>query len=248
MPRLPLLAALLLAAGCGGSSPSPIPGPPPPPPPESVRILFLGNSLTYTWDIPQLVAEMALRAGESKPVVTVITGPTASLEDHWISGQGLGPLRAGTQDILVMQQIPPDNPNASDFLREWSGRWADEARLYGTRPFIYAVWPPAGGELDLAIANSTAAANAKSMGLLPVAHAFRIAAQANPAPPLYGLDQYNPGPHGAFLAALVMCGMLFDRTLDDFPNLLADRITPAEEIVLRSAAAQAIQQFGLPGL
>jgi hypothetical protein len=208
---------------------------------------MLGNSLTFSWDVPGLLAQMAAAAGELRPVVTAITGPLATLESHWTSGRGLGPLRTGTYDVLIMQQIPPDNPDAYGFLLEWSGIWADEARRFPTRPFIYAVWPPEGGELDVAITNSTLAANAKSMGLLPVAHAFRIAAQASPAPPIYGLDGYNPSPHGAWLAALVMCAMLFDRPVADFPNVLTDRISPAEEAILRSAATQAVAQFGLPG-
>ena len=208
---------------------------------------MLGNSLTYTWDIPGLVADMAARAGELRPVVTAVTGPFASLESHWTSGTGLGPLRTGTYDVLIMQQIPPDNNDAYGFLLDWSGIWADEARRFATRPFIYAVWPPEGGALDTAIVNSTRAANAKSIGLLPVAHAFRFAAQATPAPPVYGQDGYNPAPHGAWLAALVMCVMLFERPVADFPNVLSDRITPAQEAILRTAAAEAVAQFGLPG-
>ena len=249
-PRALLLGFALLLGGCGGSSPtnqSPPPAPPPPPP-GTLRVLMLGNSLTYTWGIPSLLADMAAQAGELRPVVTAITGPFASLESHWTDGVGLGPLRTGTYDVLIMQQIAPDNGDAYGFLLDWSGIWADEARRFSTRPFIYAVWPPEGGELDVAITNSTNAANAKSMGLLPVAHAFRIAAQATPAPPIYGLDGYNPSPHGAWLAALVMSAMLFERPVADFPNVITDRITPSEEAILRSAAAQAVVQFGLPGL
>ncbi len=244
------LAFLVLAAtACSGTATTPQPTPPPPPPPPgTLQVLFLGNSLTYTWDIPGMVATMAAAAGELRPVATSVTGPTATLESHWVSGVGLGPLRSGRYDVVVMQQFPPDNPNAADDLFDWSGRWADEARQQQVRPFIYAVWPPEGGALDIAITNSTAAANAKSMGLFPVAQAFRIAAAATPSPRLYGNDGYNPGPDGAWLAALVLTSMLYERSVADFPNVLADRITPADEAVLRAAASQAIAQFGLPGL
>lgn len=247
--RVLSLATVLLLGGCGNTSPTDqSPPPPPPPAPGALQVLMLGNSLTYSWGIPGLIADMAAQAGEPRPRVTAVTGPFASLESHWTGGAGLGPLRTGDYDVLIMQQIPPDNDNSYAFLLDWSGVWADEARSVATRPFIYAVWPPEGGALDAAITNSTRAANAKSMGLLPVAHAFRIAARATQVPPVYGLDGYNPGPHGAWLAALVMCAMLFERPVADFPNVLTDRITPAEEAILRSAAAQAVAQFGLPGL
>jgi hypothetical protein len=247
--RSTLVMAAVLAA-CGGSPSDgtpPDPPPPPPPPPGTLKVLMLGNSLTYSWDIPALVAEMAAQAGELRPQVVSFTGATATLESHWTASAALGQLRTGGFDVLVMQQLPPDNPNASDFLRDWSGRWADEARLVDTRPVLYAVWPPEGGELDVAIANNTAAANAKSMGMFPVAQAFRLAAQANPVPPVYGNDGYNPSPQGAWLAALIMVAMLFDRPVADFPNVLADRISSSEEAVLRSIATSAIAQFGLQG-
>jgi hypothetical protein len=100
-----------------------------------------------------------------------------SLESHRSSGARLGPRRTGPHDVLIMQQSPTDNADASGFQLDRSSIWPDPARRALTRPFSHPVRRPAGGALDTAIANTTRAAHATSIGRLPVAHAIRIAAQ-----------------------------------------------------------------------
>ena len=248
LSRYSVVALLLLA--CGGSPSGPGTPPPPPPPPPvdgAMRVLLIGNSLTSTGDVPYLIAEMAALAGEPRPVVHSVAYANFSLEDHWQGGGALNLLRTGDYDVLVMQQGPSTAPASADHLLEWSGRWVDEARGLGTRPAIYAVWPPEGGDQDAGITNYTNAAAAKGAGLFPVSHAWRIEWQATPKPALYGPDRFHQGPDGAWLAALVICAMLFDRPAADFPNVLPNQISSTTAATLRSAATQAVAQFGLPG-
>lgn len=243
-----MVALLLLACGGSPAGPgTPPPAPPPPPVAGAMRVLMVGNSLTSTGDVPYLVAEMAAQAGEPRPVVHSVTYANFSLEDHWQGGGARNLLRTGAYDVLVMQQGPSTAPASADHLLEWSGRWADEARGVGTRPALYAVWPPDGGDLNAGITHYTNAAAAKGAALFPVSHAWRIAWQATPAPALYGPDRFHQGPDGAWLAALVICAMLFDRPVADFPNILPNQISPAMAATLRTAASQAVAQFGRPG-
>ena len=59
-----LFAVALLGSivGCAGSR---SPSAPPPARPSVYRVLFIGNSLTYTNDLPGTVAAMALGAGDT---------------------------------------------------------------------------------------------------------------------------------------------------------------------------------------
>lgn len=206
---------------------------------------MIGNSLTYTWNVPELVAEMAARAGEPRPVIRAVTYPDFSLEDHWNGGEALELLRTGRFDVIVMQQGPSTMAASQANLLEWSRRWVDEARRVGTRSALYAVWPPKGGDLDAAIASYLNAAVATGSALLPVSHAWRLAWQDTQRPPLHGPDNFHPGPDGAWLAALVIVAMLFDRPVADFANILPERIGAESERVLRSAATAAITTHGL---
>lgn len=249
----PLFLALLACAGSpagpggGPDIPPPPPAPPPPPPPgNQLRVLMLGNSLTYTWDVPGLVAEMAAQAGLVRPHIRSIAEPNFALEDHWEAGAALGTLRAGKYHVVVMQQGPSTLASSGDHLRQWARRWADEARTHGTSPAVYAVWPPAGGNLDAGITHYTLAATESGAALFPVAQAWRLAWADYPRPALYGPDQFHQGPDGAWLAALVIVAMLYDRPVSDFANVMADRIPQEIETVLRRAAKEAIRLYGRP--
>lgn len=205
---------------------------------------MIGNSLTYTWDVPGLVAEMAARSGAPRPHVQSFAYANYALEDHWENGPALGALRSGRYHVLVMQQGPSTLPSSYGYLLDWSGRWADEARRVGTRPALYAVWPPDGGDLDAGITNYTSAAAINAAGLFPVSHAWRLAWQGTPRPELYGPDRFHQGPDGAWLAALIIVAMIYDRPVTDFPNIMPDRIPPDIEAVLRAAATTAIAYHG----
>lgn len=244
----PIFLVLLACAGTPtvpGTDPD-VPPPTAPTPDGALRVLMIGNSLTYTWDVPGLVAEMAARAGLPRPQIRSIAEPNAALEDHWEAGTALGALRTGAYDVIVMQQGPSTLASSGAHLREWIRRWSDEARQRGTTPAVYAVWPPAGGNLDAGIAHYTEAATTSGAALFPVAQAWRLAWQDHPRPMLYGPDQFHQGPDGAWLAALVIVAMLHDRPVSSFANLLTDRIPAETEAVLRRAATEAIRQYGRP--
>ena len=242
MLRSLFAAATLLACAAG-----PVDLPPPPPPPPSgiaVRLLFIGNSLTYTYDVPDLVARMTTLSGRETPQVTSMTEASFALEDHWTMGGALAALRTGQFDRVILQQGPSTLAESGVQLRQWSITWANEARQYGARPGLYVVWPPAGGNLDAGIANHEAAASAANAALYPVGEAWREVWRVDPAMPLYGPDQFHPSPHGAWLAALIITAMVHDRPVTEFANLFPGTISSAQEAKLRAAATTAIRLYG----
>jgi hypothetical protein len=68
-----LIVASLLADGSAAA------------PPAELRVLFVGNSLTETNDLPARVAALA-RATERKLEYQTITFGGFNLEDHWNKG------------------------------------------------------------------------------------------------------------------------------------------------------------------
>ncbi|MES2123542.1 MAG: hypothetical protein V4503_02520 [Gemmatimonadota bacterium] len=234
------LAGALLALGCA-SNPT---NPSPPPPTGPVKLLFLGNSLTYTWDVPALVAQMADAAGRHDLTVKSVTYDSYALEDHWSYGIGRGELESGNYDFVILQQGPSTLASSGVQLTQWARTWSDDARAHGTRPGLYVVWPPSGGDLDAGIANYEAAARAANAALYPAGEAWREAWKLDPTMPLYGPDQFHPGQHGAWLAALVIVSVVLDRPVTDFPNTFPAQITPSQESQLREAARLAIARYG----
>src|SRR6185295_3078149 len=72
---------------------------------DATRVLFIGNSLTYTNDLPSMVEAVASAAG-----MTFVTQSIAlanyALIDHWNDGVAQGTIRNGNFDFVVLQQGP----------------------------------------------------------------------------------------------------------------------------------------------
>ncbi len=243
-----LASAVLLSCGQGlpSSTTSPIPPPPPaPPPPPSaaVRLLFVGNSLTYVNDLPSLVGQMAVAAGFEAPVILSRAFPDFSLDDHWADGTARTDLATGHYTFVIMQQGPSTLDASGVQLTQSAVQWSTLARANGTVPALFVVWPPSDGNLDAGIHNYESAAAAAQARVFPAAEAWKEAWAEDPSMPLYSKDGFHPSVHGSWLSALVIASMVFDRPPAAFPNLFAGQITDGQEVVLRAAAARAITKW-----
>ncbi len=170
-----LLATVLVAAGCacGGADGGSV---------RPLRVLFVGNSLTATNDLPAAVRALAAEAGR-RPVETRTVAPGGvSLEEHWRSTGAREALAEGPWDAIVLQQGPSSLPDSRAHLRTWSRRWADEVRAHGARPALLGVWSEAERRqaLPASIASYTAAAGAADAILLPAGAAWRAAWRREP--------------------------------------------------------------------
>ena len=228
-----LLAAVLLTApACGGADGG---GERP------LRVLFVGNSLTATNDLPQ--AFRALAEAGRRPIETQMVAPGGvSLEEHWRSTGALQALDEGRWDVVVLQQGPSTLPGSRAHLRTWTRRWADEARAHGARPALLGAWPEAARReaLQGAIDSHAEAASASDATLLPVAAAWRAALRRDSRLELYGPDGFHPSQLGTRLAALVVYAGLTGADPARLPLEVDDTVAP----VLRAAAAEALAATG----
>jgi lysophospholipase L1-like esterase len=178
--------------------------------PQSLRVLFVGNSLTATNDLPSQVAALAAATGRKLEYRTVAFGGY-NLEDHWDNGEARRALAGGGWDVVVMQQGPSAFPESQADLRLWASRFAEEARSHGTRPALLTVWPEGwrADALPEVIKSYSRAATAARAELLPAGVAWQLAWRCSARAPLYGPDDFHPSPTGTYAAALVVYGRLF---------------------------------------
>lgn len=211
MTRLLLLSSLLLCSGCSSQSPAD---------PNALHVLFIGNSLTYTNDLPAMVAAFA--ESENRPFVyETIAYPDFTLQGLWNLGDARRALATGQWDFMVMQQGPSSFADHREILLEWSARFAVEARRNGTEPALFMVWPASFSNAFAAVIQVyTEAAEANNALLLPAGAAWLAAWEENPNVPLYGPDDFHPSENGTYLAALVIYAGLFDTTPIGLPFTL----------------------------
>jgi hypothetical protein len=223
-------ALLVVASGCG--APDAGSGEP------SLRVLFVGNSLIATNDLPAEVEAIAAEAGQ-RPVESRMVAPGGvSLEEHWRSTGARDALDEGRWDAVVLQQGPSSLPENRAHLRSWARRWADEARARGVRPALLGVWPESerSSAFGATIASYADAADAARSTLLPVGAAWQAAWRRDPELPLYGPDGFHPSELGTVLAALVVYAGLTGAATQDLP-VPVDGPTAR---ILREAAAEAL--------
>jgi hypothetical protein len=235
-----MLVVALGAASCGSTAVEPAPDP-------TLRILFIGNSLTYANDLPGLVEHLARGDPSRDVVVSSVAFGDFSLEDHWNRGDAQRAIAGARWDFVVMQQGPSALPESRDLLVDYVTRFAGEIRKVSGRPAIYMVWPPMDreSEWDAVTASYAAAASAVNGLLLPAGEALRAARAAHPEITLFEGDQFHPSPAGSYAAALV----IYARAAGVSPIGLTalaggSSLPPAQVAALEAAAAQAIAEAG----
>ena len=207
--------------------------------PRHLRVLFVGNSLTATNDLPATVAGLARAVGHTSIEVQTIAPGGYALEDHWANGAALDALRTGRFDVVVLQQGPSSLPESRANLIEWTRRWADEARAHGTRPAVLTVWPERErfSVFPAVVRNYRDAAHSANALLLPAGTAWLNAFHRQPAIRLSGPDAFHPSARGTYLAALVV----YTGLTGELPRVLptAGGVTPAGRTAAALRAATA---------
>lgn len=197
-----LVLLLTLLAGIGSTTMAHEPG-------DSLKLLFIGNSLTYTNDLPSLVKEIGKVDGRTL-TVTSIAKPDYSLEDHWNEGQAASAIEEGKYDYVILQQGPSALPESQALLLTSAGKFAKACKEAGSKMAFFMVWPSKARSFDfinVAASYSNAAMSANAI-LCPAGLAWENTWALNKAVPLYGPDGFHPGMDGSVLSAMVIyCGL-----------------------------------------
>jgi hypothetical protein len=220
---------------------------------DGMKVLFIGNSLTYANDLPEMVQIVGEAAGHEIAVRSVAIG-NYSLEDHWLRGDAQEAIQAADWDVVVLQQGPSSLAINKIHLKEWTQRFDTIIRAQGARPALYMVWPEASRPAAFnAVTDAyTKAADAVQGMLFPVGEAWRAAWSTDPGLVFYGPDGFHPTELGSALAALVIFQQLFGESPVGLPNSLAPttkglptlNIPSHLNTLLQEAAAQANAEFG----
>lgn len=220
-------------------------------PVKGMRVLFIGNSLTYANDLPLMVQALARSAGQEMYVESVTYGGY-NFEDQWNQGTALQALARMKWDFVVMQQGPSSLPENREDMRKWAKRFAPKIRKAGARQALYMVWP----ELQrisyfdaVRESYSLAASDVKGM-FIPAGEAWRAAWRRDPKAPLYSYDDFHPSTAGTYTAALSIYGMLTRKPVQGLPARLelanGGRVDLPQALaaLLQESAAEANKTYG----
>ncbi len=220
-------------------------------PPGGVHVLFIGNSLTYTNDLPQTVAGLGQATGDTIRVLEVAL-PNFAVIDHVLGmSNAVGVIQSQSWNYVVLQQGPTTTLVNRDTLVIATKAVDPYVKAAGGRTAILMPWPHIDEpHLFNAVRQSALIASQSVTGgvFLPVGEAWRTVRETYPDIQIYSGDGYHPGPIGTYLAALV----IYERITGKDSQLLPPRavvagvtMTVNEETVrrLQKIAHQTIVRF-----
>ena len=214
---------------------------------EGRRALFIGNSLTYSMDIPGITQALADSAGGDKLAVATVAGPDMALIDHLNEGTAVREIRKGGWEWVVLQQGPSSVEINRDSLRLTTKLFDAEIAAIHARPALFSAWPSLGRRQDFprAIESYRLAAADVHGVFIPIASAWLAAWDRDSSAPLYA-DNLHASLAGAYLSALVVYATLLNKSPVGLPRTLrlhsgaTFTIDAALAATLQNAAADAV--------
>ncbi|HEY0929639.1 MAG TPA: SGNH/GDSL hydrolase family protein [Gemmatimonas sp.] len=236
----PFRAVLLLLA-CVATAACLTPPTAPSLPSGSTRVLFLGNSLTYTNDLPGMLLRLARLAGDTSVSVAALAEPDYSLEEHWKQGTAPRWLRERQWEYVVMQQGSSALPASQVHLRSWTEQFAPLIRAAGAQPVLLMVWPQQGRLFDFPNVLTSYRNAAGSVGGLfaPAGDAWTAYGQYDR---LYSDGLHPTGP-GTYLTALTLLARLRDIRPEQLPPTIPGMPMDSADVrALQRAATAALDR------
>jgi hypothetical protein len=182
---------------------------------KAEKVLFVGNSFTFYFNLPLVVESMADEKGIGLDVYQSTAGGS-SLKDHWIGKRNLSTkskIQNGKFNKIILQDYSTNPVNKTAESLNYFKRFIDLAKSVDAKVYIYGTWPvPAmqgkGYNGIDPIQYALKPLSSQNVTLVPVGTAFRLFQAEYPEISLYTSDNKHPSPVGTYLAACVFLKVL----------------------------------------
>lgn len=169
-----------------------------------MSVLFVGNSLTYSNNLPQLVENAAAEEGV-KMKTDMLALPNYALVDHLADGKLQKMISTGKYDYVVVQQGPSSQEEGRQMLLDTAPVLDGLCKKSGAQLTYFMVWPSREyyHTFNGVIANYTAAAKSVNAMLCPVGKHWKEVTDTGDFS-YYGFDGFHPSQKGSELVARVI--------------------------------------------
>ncbi|MEM9362978.1 MAG: SGNH/GDSL hydrolase family protein [Bacteroidota bacterium] len=177
---------------------------------QEVKLLFVGNSLTYYNDLPDLVKQEALKKNIHLNV-DMVAYPNYALIDHWDDGKVQKMIKEENYDFVLIQQGPSSQSYGREVLFDYGRRFKTLCDTNGAQLTFFMVWPSKNHftTFDSVIKNHEDAAKAINAGICPVGKVWKTHFDTTADYSFYGSDGFHPSLKGSQAAAKVIITCLF---------------------------------------
>lgn len=175
---------------------------------KALKIIFVGNSLTFENSLPNVVAELLEQSpdelGNALKIYQIINGGL-TLENHWQFGVALDTLRnRGPWDYVVLQEQSTRSQQGEPQMFHYAQLFADEIKKEGAKILIYGTWTGHSLRSKQNQANLnerfSSIANITDGQVVPAGACWWHFQEKHRGVELYS-DEIHPSPAGTYLAA-----------------------------------------------
>jgi len=109
---------------------------------DSLKVLFVGNSFIYFFNMPQVVSSMVNQGGGAM-IARKSTVGGSNLEQHWKGEKGtktMKLLEEGKWDYVVFNNHSRSAYQTPESFMEYGKKFADKVREKGAKPIFMITW------------------------------------------------------------------------------------------------------------
>lgn len=179
---------------------------------QAQDILFVGNSLTYYNNMPEILEYIAEENGVQIQT-TSLCSPNYAIIDHLDSGKLQYLLKKQSFDYVIIQQGPSSQAQGKQMLLADGAKVKALCNEYKAQLGYYMVWPSLQYyyTFDKVIENHTLAAQKNKALLFLVGVVWKKYNTYKSKTLLYDYDNFHPSKAGSFLAALTIFHTLYPK-------------------------------------
>lgn len=202
---------------------------------DTVKVLFVGNSFTYFYNLPQVVSAMAGEQGFPL-VARQSTVGGSNLEQHWNEERGTVTrqlIEGEDWDYIVFNNHSLSPITAPDAFMEYGQKFAELAKARGAKPVFMMTWayesnPLMQGPITEKY-QQLAAATASAY--VPGGPLFAEARKWRPDLDLF-FDDKHPSYAGTYMLGLAFCKFFTGRSVAGLPERITTTDKDGEKLYL----------------
>lgn len=202
---------------------------------DTLKILFVGNSFTYFYNLPQMVAAMGTAEGVHILARQSTVGGS-NLEQHWKGEKGtqtMEKLAMDDWDFVVMNNHSLSSIRNPESFMEYGKKFAEKIKEMGAHPVFMMTWayksnPMMQEEISRMYKNL---AEESGTWYVPCGPMYAMARQLRPDLDLF-FDDKHPSANGTYLLALAFYRFFTGKSVADIPDRLTTKDQYGEKLYL----------------
>lgn len=205
-------------------------------------ILFVGNSYTYFWNMPQVFQAMCESQGK-KVVARQSTAGGTSLEQHWKGEKELlskSLIETTHWDYVVLQNLSTSTIDTPDEFSMFGKYFISLIKKSNSIPLLYMTWAREykPSMQDTITTGYEKLGNDTKTKVIPVGKIWMQVHTNKPELMLYDNDGSHPSPIGTYLIALCFYKYIIGLPTAEIPNRLISKDKDGEKLYLSILSQQ----------